>query len=156
MAISSGKWVNVAPLSPYDSSIAGVLSEDLTLVTLDNLNMEVRGKEVALFYRHGLGLKHLGGIGTLLARSMDTSVQPEVLTLPTASSTLLWVPATPTNIPENVVAISVMDSGEQVFLGKLKEKKDGYGYVIKTKGLLYNKEFHENFVVLCYFDWKIN
>ena len=147
--------MNVAPLSPYDSSIAGVLSEHLTLVTLDTLNMEVKGKEVALFYRSGLGLKHLTGIGARLARSMDPSVQPEVLTLPSSSTTLLWAPATPTTVPENVVAVSSIDTGEQVYLGKLREK-DRYGYVIKDKGLLFQKEFYENFSVLCHFDWKIN
>ena len=145
----------MAPLSPYDTNIAGVVSTELRLEIMDTLNMEVTGKEVTLFYRHNMQLKD---IKTGFARSIEKSGHAEVLTLPqdTPNLNLLWVPATPSNIPENAVAISHLENGEEVFLGKHKEVKRGYGYVFHSKGLLFEKEFYEDFAILCNFNFKIN
>ena len=146
--------MNVAPLSPYDTNIGGVLSTELTLVTLDTLNMEVNGKEVSLFFRHNMKLKD---IKTGLAKNM-MNVGAEVFTMSKDADdvSLRWVPATSTSIPDNVVVISHCQTGEEIFLGKFREVKRGYGYVFRSKGLLFESEFYENFAILCHFEIKIN
>ena len=148
--------MNVAPLSPYDTNIGDILSTESTLVTLDTLNMEVNGKEVSLFFRHNIQLKD---IKTGLAKSMKMmygGAEVFPVSTDTKDLSLRWVPATSTSIPDNVVVISHCQTGEEIFLGKFREVKRGYGYVFKSKGLLFESEFHGNFAILCHSNIKIN
>ena len=118
--------MNVAPLSPYDTNIGGVLSTELTLVTLDTLNMEVNGKDESLFFRHNMKLKD---IKTGLAKSMKMMYGgAEVFTMSTDTEdvSLRWVPETSASIPDNVVVISHCQTGEEIFLGIFREVKRGY------------------------------
>ena len=150
--------MKVTPLSPYDSNVSSVLSTELSLVTLDTLNMEVRGKEVMIFFRHNIESKD---IKTAYAKGISSvpegSGNAEVLTFgkDLQGSQLKWVPAGSSSIPVNAVVISRLNTGEEIFMGKFKEVKRGYGYVFNGKGLLFETEFYENFSILCNFNLSI-
>ena len=120
--------------------------------------MEVKGKEETLFFRHNLQLKD---IKTGLAKSIDLltersgSAEVFTMTIESPNVHLKWVPARSNCLPTNAVVISHNEGGEEIFLGKFREVKRGYGYVFKLNGLLFESEFYEDFVILCHFHIKI-